>query len=321
MRSRARRFDVGIWTVVLGAALGCGPSAKKSDSTAGAGSDANAPAKPEAAEAAPAYTYPAPVSGHYEEVNLGSFDLVDGVAWERGGGTVVQVTSEPIASPKLVGTACPTVLARSIAMLRDARWIEVTIDPDNRSSYYAAGSEYAGTSREQEVGGGYWKIDVTAREAGRIAGGVDHRDHGSFRFDLPLVAAGPHENSAGERLAGAAYGEPGPATPPEAPAIAAYSELRAAAAAKDWPRFLTAHGYPPDLVRAIRGLPGIEEDLVAHAARFLAPGEPGETTAYTTTIGVRAEGTNPAGQAFVNFYQFAACGDGVVLVSIGENPQ
>jgi hypothetical protein len=36
--------------------------------------------RPPSATAPAAYTYPAPVKGHYKEINTGSFDLTDGIA-------------------------------------------------------------------------------------------------------------------------------------------------------------------------------------------------------------------------------------------------
>ena len=36
---------------------------------------------------------------------------------------------------------------------------------------------------------------------------------------------------------------------------------------------------------------------------------------------VGARGKNPKGSAFFNFYEFSPCGDKLVLVGIGENPQ
>ena len=57
------------------------------------GKEGSAPAavKKVVEEKVPAYTYPAPVKGHYKEINIGEFDVVDGIAYAAtgGGGTVV----------------------------------------------------------------------------------------------------------------------------------------------------------------------------------------------------------------------------------------
>lgn len=44
------------------------------------------------------YSYPAPVKGHHKEINIGEFDVVDGIAYPAigGAGTVVWVTEKPI---------------------------------------------------------------------------------------------------------------------------------------------------------------------------------------------------------------------------------
>ena len=47
------------------------------------GKEESAPAavKKVVEEKVPAYTYPAPVKGHYKEINIGEFDVVDGIAY------------------------------------------------------------------------------------------------------------------------------------------------------------------------------------------------------------------------------------------------
>ena len=93
-------------------------------------------------EKAPPYTYPAPVKGHYKEINIGEFDLVDGIAYPAsgGGGTVVYATNKPIASPMLTDSACPMTQARVLTELRNGRFVEVTLDAAGRSKYFAAGN-------------------------------------------------------------------------------------------------------------------------------------------------------------------------------------
>jgi hypothetical protein len=96
------------------------------------------------------YTYPAPVKGHYKEINVGEFDLVDGIAYPAtgGAGTVVYVADKPIASPMIAGSACPMTQARVLAELRNAKYLEVTltmahrnISPQARISAAAAASK------------------------------------------------------------------------------------------------------------------------------------------------------------------------------------
>ena len=62
----------------------------------------------------------ASVKGEFSEVNIGTFDLVDGIAWAVDGGTVVYAVSKPIASSTLASAACPVTMARSLAAVRDA---------------------------------------------------------------------------------------------------------------------------------------------------------------------------------------------------------
>jgi hypothetical protein len=107
--------------------LGCG-----NEQGTGGGAEADAGAR-KTVEAKPApYVYPAPVKGHIKEVNIGEFDLVDGIAYPSmngGGGTVVYVASKPIASPLLVDSACPLTQARALSKLRNASFGEITLDP------------------------------------------------------------------------------------------------------------------------------------------------------------------------------------------------
>src|SRR5437763_1402985 len=83
----------------------------------GTSGSASAPANP---AAVPAYTYPAPVKGKYSEINSGKFDLVDGIANDANGGTVVYVTEKQIASPVLADSTCAMAQARSLALLRNS---------------------------------------------------------------------------------------------------------------------------------------------------------------------------------------------------------
>lgn len=275
------------------------------------------------AEAPPAaYTYPPPVAGHFEEVNTGSFDLVDGIAWPAadGSGTVVWVASEPIASPTLAGSACPMTEARALAVLRDARHAEVTIDAGGRSDYFAWGTVFGGQSRAADVGGGEWRIATAGVRDGRIAGKARHRDYGGFEFDLPVARPTVTQVTESDRMQGrrAAADLPAPA---EARLVATYEAIRRAARAQDLQAVLGAQGFAPEAVRAIRGLAGIQEDLAAFADRFFDPGAPEEPSVDAGYGGVGARGVNAKGEAFFNWYEFAPCGDRLILTSIGLNPQ
>ena len=274
--------------------------------------------RPAAAAAAPTapptYTYPPPVKGHYEEVNTGTFDLVDGIAYTATGGTVVYVTQKPIASPVLVTAACPMTEARALTLLRDSGYLEVQLDARGRSKYLVAGSPYNGRSREED---GRWKITGGPEKDARISGTFAYRGYGQFEFDLPVSKPAMPERTEGERVNGIVPAE-GRRTPTQAELVAAYTEVRRAARAGDLQALLAAQGFDARQIEAIRGLPGITEDLAAHAARFLDPGTPEEMTPNNQ---VGARGKNPKGAAFFNFYEFSPCGDKLVLVGIGENPQ
>ncbi len=275
--------------------------------------EAPASARPAAATAPATFTYPAPVKGHYEEVNTGAFDLADGIAYPAKGGTVVYVTEKPIASPVLVDAACPMTEARALTVLRNSGYLEIELDAAGRSKYLAAGTPYGGRSREEA---GRWKITGGKEKDGRVSGTLAYRGYGQFDFDLPVSRPTMGEVTEGERVHG--MREAGRRTPTEGELVAAYTEVRRAARAGDLEALLRAQGFDRRQVEAIRGLPDITADLAAHAAHFLDPGTPEETTANN---GVGARGKDPKGAAFFNFYEFAPCGEKLVLVSIGENPQ
>ena len=288
----------------------------------GAGEKPAAVAPKKVAEEKPApYTYPAPVKGHYKEINLGDFDLVDGIAYPAtgGGGTVVYVTDKPIASPMLADSACPMTQARALTALRNARYVEVTLDPAGRSKYFAAGTVFEGSSREQEVGGRYWSARLKV-DAGRAVGNVTHKREGNFVFDLPLSSPRVNEISQGDWSQTRRADETAP-RPTEQTVTAVYRAVHDAALKKDLKALLLAQGFAKAQVTAISGLDGIDGDLAVYADRFLIPGTPGEFTAKAGTAHVRVEGTNSKGKKFANFYYFAPCGDHLVLNFIAENPQ
>lgn len=281
-----------------------------------------------AAEARPEpYTYPAPVSGHYKEVNTGEFGLVDGLAWgpTRAGETAVYVTDKPIASP-ILGATCPMAEARALSLLRNARWNEVDLDAAGKSRYFSAGTHYDGTSRSEDVGSHDWKFvrrDERSGSGERIAGKVIHEDYGSFEFDLPVRQPAVLEVSEVERMDGGLYRTDMP-TPDATAVVATFAKIRAAALAKDLAGWLAAQGFSAAQIAAIRGLEGIDADLEQHALHFLSPetrkGEE-ETEMHTGEGYVRAEGANSAGAKFINYYYLVPCGDRLLLGTIGENPQ
>ena len=272
------------------------------------------PASPRPPSPPAVYSYPAPVKGHYEEINTGTFDLVDGIAFSAPESTVVYVTQKPIASPMLVTAACPMTQARALTLLRNSGYLEVQMDARGRSKYLVAGSPYGGRSREEN---GRWKITVGKAENDRTSGAVVYRGYGQFDFDLPVSKPAMPELTESERSNGVRPAE-GRRKPSEAELVAAYTEVRRAARAGDLQALLAAQGFDTKQIEAIRGLPGITADLEAHAAHFLDPGSPEEMTGNNQ---VGARGKNPKGAAFFNFYEFSPCGDKLVLVGIGENPQ
>ena len=262
------------------------------------------------------------VSGHIEEANVGSYDLVDGVAFRSGGDVVVYVTSKPIASAALAGSACPMTLARSLALLRNASWAEVTLDKDGDSPYFAYGTQYEGQSRADDPAGTYVSSSLDV-EDGRAEGGAKHSDYGRFTFDLPLLAPALSEPSQRDRFDNRIWAA-GARTPTEAEAVAAYQTLRRAALAKDLDALLAAQGFTPAQIAAVRALPGIEADLAAHADRFLTPGDLSPEDEVQLDRGyaqLAAIGKTSKGAPFFNTYELAPCGEALVLVGIYLNPQ
>lgn len=311
---RSRVFAAAVGTATL-AVLACG---KKEP--ASAENPAAAATVRKIVEEKPApYTYAPPVKGSFHEINIGSFDLVDGIAFPAasGAGTVVYATSKPIASPVLAESACPMMQARVLTEIRDAGFAEVTLNAAGRSKYFASGKAFGGQSREE--GAGEWSSRMRQTE-GRASGSVRHKRRGSFDFDLPISSPQVREVSEGDRIQGRRSDE-SLARPSEQAVTAAYSAVRDAARKSDAKALLTALGFDEKQIRAIRGLDGIDGDLAAYGDRFFAPGTPGEFTSRPGTGYVRAEGTNSQGKKFVNFYHFAPCRDRLVLVSIAENPQ
>ena len=264
-------------------------------------------------EKIPPYTYPAPVKGHVKEVNIGEFNLVDGIAYTPtvGSGTVVYVVSKPIASPLLADAACPLTQARALAKLRNASYAEVTFDAAGHSKYVAAGTPFDGS-----MGDGAWSSTLKG-DAGHVSGSVVHPRHGHFDFDLPLSTPKYDQITWRDQDQGR---KPSPTTPkPTAQAIkAAYGALHDAAQKKNLKAMLAALGFDGKQIAAIRGLDGIDADLVVFADRFLAPGTTEDPSSRPGEGQVRAEGAKADGRKFVNDYYFDLCGEKLVLTGIVE---
>jgi hypothetical protein len=311
-----RRIRVVVVCAMVLAAFRC---ARKEPAGAPKREQAAAVQAPKAVEEKPQpYTYPAPVKGSFKEINIGSFGVVDGIAYKGGAGTVVSVTSKPIASPVLAGSPCPMTAARSAIALRNASFLEVTLDTAGRSRYFVAGNAFGGSSREEASGSRSWSSKLRAA-SGRAAGSVRHT-HGGFEFDLPVLTPAAAEVSQGDWVEGK-RSNPAIPRPAEQAVTAAYRAAHAAALKRDWKALAAAIGFDEKESAAIRGLEGIDADFAVYADRFLSPGNPGEFTPQAGTAYVRGEGTNSKGKKFANFYHFVPCSDRLVLVSIAENPQ
>jgi len=299
------------------------PPASASDHAGGAGpAPAAAPAPTPVPTREPHVLdpVPTPVRGHFQEVNTGDFDLVDGIAYgARDGRTVVYVTSKPIASPALASSPCPMTQARFLTSLRDAGWNELAFDASGASDYYAQGMPYGGSAREDEVGGHYWKSWLETSN-GIAMGRVKHGHYGGFDFALPVSTPKVGEVSEADITRGRREieGSPGPK---ETQVAAAYRGARTAAMKKDLDTLLRLQGFDAKQVAAIRALPGIQADLASFADRFLKPGATGEFQSNPGWAGISASGVNSKKQKFINYYWFTTCGEKLVLTSISENPQ
>ncbi len=176
------------------------------------------------------------VKGHIADANTGDFDLVDGIAWPAGSShTVVYVVSKPIASSAIAASPCPMTMARALTVVRNAGWIELTMDPAGKSDYFGSGMAFGGSGRESEVGGNYWSSTLK-KSAGRASGSVEHKGKkAAFEFDLSVSSPKAAEVSESDRMAGAQAGAGTPAPTAEA-MVAAYRAAHAAALKKDWDR-------------------------------------------------------------------------------------
>jgi hypothetical protein len=298
------------------AVCGCGKEQPAADAV---GKAATANAQKAVEEKVAPYNYPAPVKGHFKEVNIGEFDVVDGIAYpaSNAAGTVVYVTNKPIASPEIAGSTCPMTQARALSELRDGRYMEVTL-LHGASKYFAAGKSFGGSSREQDVGGRYWSSKMKD-DPDRAVGSVAHKTDGHFEFDLPISKPAVTEFSESDRSQGVRSDMTAP-RPTEEAVTAAYRAIHDAALKKNVKAVLVAQGFDARQVAAIRGLDGIDADFAVYADRFLVPGTAGDFTSRPGTGYVRAEGVNSKGRKFANFYHFVPCGNHLVLVTIAENP-
>jgi len=301
--------------VIALAVVGCG----KDESVAARHAAANA--KNVVEEKPPPYTYPAPAKGHFKEVNVGEFDVVDGIAYTATGnaGTVVYVTSKAIASPLLADSACPMTRARALTELRNASYMEVTLNSKGISKYFAAGTAFNGSSKDTSPGGRYWQSRLK-QDASHATGMVVHRTDGHFEFDMPVYTPQVNEFSEGDSSDGLRYDKALP-KPTEAAVNAAFKALHDAALKKDLKALLAAQGFDKKQVAAIRGLDGVDGDFAIYADRFLTPGNPDDFTARPGTAYVHTLGVNSKGKKFANYYHFVPCGTQLVMVRIAENPQ
>lgn len=304
--------------VVLSA---CGPKPDAGKASAPVTATAPAPTETQPAKAAAVTPYPPPVKGRHEEANTGNFDLVDGIAWtaKGGAGTVVYVVSKPIASPALASSPCPMTEARALTTLRDAGWVEVTLDAKGKSKYFSQGTAFGGTGREEDVGGRYWKSSLTLA-GGNAKGEVRHASDGAFEFDLPVLSPRVTEVSESDKIGGK-RSDPLGVTPTEQQVVGAYRAIRTAAMKKDLAGVLSAQGFDAKQIASIRALPGIDADFAAFADRFLEPGTTGEFQSDPGYGGITAEGTNSKGEKFTNFYVFTPCQGRLVLTTIYQNAQ
>ncbi|MEP7133142.1 MAG: HEAT repeat domain-containing protein [Acidobacteriota bacterium] len=271
-------------------------------------------------EPAPA-SGPATVKGHFEEVNTGSFDLVDGIAYPAagGGGTVVYAANKPIASEVLVASPCPMTYARALTSIRNAGYVEATLDSAGESKYFGYGLAFGGTGREAEVGGHYWSSSLRL-SGGRAAGSIEHKSHGGFEFDLPVSSPKVREVSESDGMDGK-RGDPSAAPLTEAAVTAAYRAVREAALRKDLKALLAAQGFDAKQIAAISRLDGIGADVARYSDRFMKPGTAAEFQKGAGYGAVAGAGTNAKGEKFINYYWFTPCRGKLVLTTISENPQ
>jgi hypothetical protein len=266
----------------------------------------------------------ASVKGKYTDDNAGELTVVDGVAWRSlsAGGTVVDLTTRPIASAVL-GSTCPVTEARALILLSDAAWVEVIPDAAGRSKFFTWGRTFGDSrgSRVGDMGDNQWTIKLRKAPPATIAGEVVYADHGSFDFELPVRQPSVAETSGAESY------DDGPREVPGTPAAvaafrAAYQAVRAAALKRDLPAFLAAQGFDASQIAAIRALPEVDADFARLARRFLTTEKLGKPAFKGRRGSMTASGTNAEGKAFYNWYYLTSCGPGRhLLTTMAENPQ
>ena len=293
---RVQRVRAVVACALTIAAFGC---ARKEPAEAPKAEQAAAAKAPKADERPQPYTYPAPVKGHYKEINIGSFDVVDGIAYKSGAGIVVFVASKPIASPVLTGSPCPMTAARSLVALRDASYLEVNLDAAGRSKYFVSGQAFGGSSREEASGSRSWSSKLNAA-SGRAAGSVQHT-HGGFRFDLPVLTPGISDVSQSDWSEGKRANASLP-RPAEQAVTTAYQAAHEAALRKDWKALLAALGFDEKQTAAILGLEGIDADLARYADGSSTPPAPGVNAPRGCGPLWGGEGTSSKGKKFANFF-------------------
>ncbi|MEO8190256.1 MAG: HEAT repeat domain-containing protein [Acidobacteriota bacterium] len=277
--------------------------------------------KPSRAEEPPPASGPASVKGHFEEINTGSFDLVDGIVYPAGGtsgGTVVYAANKPIASEVLVASPCPMTYARALTSIRDAGYVEATLDSAGESKYFGYGLAFGGSGREAEVGGHYWSSSLRL-SGGRAAGSIEHKSHGGFEFDLPVSSPKVREISESDGMDGK-RGDPSAAPLTEAAVTAAYRAVREAALRKDLKALLAVQGFDAKQIAAISRLEGIGADVARYSDRFMKPGVAAEFQNGPGYGAIAGGGKNSKGEKFLNFYWFTPCRGKLVLTTISENP-
>jgi hypothetical protein len=315
-RPRALLLSTILVSLACGGPKGTSSSSTAPSTTSPPAVEASLTPRPPAASG-----YPRPVNGRHEEANTGDFDLVDGIAWtaKGGAGTVVYAVSKPIASPALAGSPCPMTEARALTTLRDAGWVEVTLDAKGKSKYFSEGTAFGGSGREEDVGGRYWKSSLTL-DGSHAKGEVRHASKGGFEFDMAVLSPRVTEVSESDKVGGK-RSDPLGITPTEQQIAGAYQAIRAAALKKDLARVLSAQGFDAKQIAAIRALPGIDADFAVFADRFLEPGTTGEFQSDPGYGAITAEGVNSRGAKFTNFYWFTPCQGRMVLTNIYENAQ
>ena len=130
-------------------------------------------------------------------------------------------------------------MARSLAAVRDAGWVEVTLDAAGKSDYFGSASRTAAAlarKRWQTITG----RRPSARRA-RVNGNVIHKERAASTSTSALGAKG--EGSQREQPDAGETGRPVRAIANERDLTDAYTAAHAAAVKKDWNALLAAIGF------------------------------------------------------------------------------